>query len=149
MVDISKEIDIDAAPDKVFAYLADFRRHHEWTTPGHNVVITPASDGPTAVGSHFDSVGHQMGEQRDKLEVTEFVPGSRLAYDATMKDGNSMRHTFELASSGRGTRLTKRYRSLKSNLTARLATPLQEIIMRRMMAGDVKRIKARMEQPAP
>ncbi|HEX5369670.1 MAG TPA: SRPBCC family protein, partial [Dehalococcoidia bacterium] len=95
-MNVVRETDIAAPAAKVYEYLLDFRRHSQWTTPGHSVKITAASDGPTVVGSVFDSEGHQFGAQRDRLEVTELVPNRKLVYEATMKDGTRLRHTLEM-----------------------------------------------------
>jgi uncharacterized protein YndB with AHSA1/START domain len=147
-MNIVKEADISAPPEKVYEYLLDFRRHSEWTTPGHGVHITPDHEGPTVVGSTFVSEAHQFGSQRDLLKVTELLPNQRIVYEVTMKDGNTFRHTLELQPSGTGTHLKKHFQTLKLSLASKLALPLAAIIAPRLAAGDVERIKARLEQPS-
>ncbi len=93
-MNVVKVAEIDAPPEEVYAYLLDFPRHPEWTTPGHDVRITPADPGPVAVGSSFTSEAHQFGSQRDRIDVTELRPNRRIVYQVTMKDGNVFRHTW-------------------------------------------------------
>lgn len=140
--------DIAAPPEKVYAYLLDFSRHSEWTTPGHDVRITPASPGPVVVGSSFNSEAHQFGSQRDRITVTELTPNRRIVYEATMKDGTVFRHTLDLEPSGNGTHLSKRMETLKRSLMFKLMAPVGALMAPGMVARDVERIKGRLEQPA-
>jgi uncharacterized protein YndB with AHSA1/START domain len=146
-MNIVKEADIAAPADKVYEYLLDFPSHGEWTTPGHGVQIRPTSAGPTSIGSTFISEAHQFGSQSDQITVTELVPNQRIVYEVVMKDSNAFRHTLELRPSGNGTHLTKRFQSLKLTLLSKLTLPLGWVVAPRLMAGDVKRMKARLEQP--
>ena len=144
-MNIVKEIDISAPPERVYEYLLDFPRHSEWTTPGHGVQIKPTSSGPTAVGSTFESNAHMFGAQHDLLNVTELVPNRRIVYEATMKNGDTFRHTFELQPSGSGTHLGKRFQTMSLALISKLKLPLGYLIAARLTAGDVQRIKANLE----
>jgi uncharacterized protein YndB with AHSA1/START domain len=147
-VNIVKESDIEASPQMVYDYLLDFTRHSEWTTPGHAVHITADAQGPTVVGSMFTSEAHQFGSQKDRIEVTELVPNRRIVYGVTMKDGNTFRHTLDIEGSGNSTHLRKRFETLNLNLISKLTMPMGWIVAPRMMAGDVERMKARIEHPA-
>jgi uncharacterized protein YndB with AHSA1/START domain len=147
-VSVSKEIDISAPPDQVYAYLSDFTRHSEWTTPGHGVHITPDADAPAAVGSTYTSEAHQFGAQRDKVRVTELDPGRRIVYEATMKNGSSFRHMFDLSPNGAGTHLTKRFEGVKLGLMDKLTYPLaSRMIAPGLLKGDLERIKSHCEAP--
>jgi uncharacterized protein YndB with AHSA1/START domain len=148
-MNIVKEADVNAPPEKLYEYLLDFSRHSEWTTPGHGVHITATSAGPTVVGSVFDSEAHQFGSQRDRLNVTELTPNRRIVYEVTMKNGDMFRHTFDLEPAGTGTRLSKRFESLKLSLASKLLSSIAgAFIAPKLLAGDVERIKARVETPA-
>jgi uncharacterized protein YndB with AHSA1/START domain len=148
-MDITKEIDIAAPPEAVYEYLRDFTRHSEWTTPSHGVSITADDQALAAVGSRFTSDAHQMGAQHDRLNVTELVPPRLIVYEVTMKDGNTFRHTFEIEARQGGTHLKKRFQSLKLSLLSKLmALVAATFLAPRLLAGDVERIKERMERPA-
>jgi uncharacterized protein YndB with AHSA1/START domain len=145
-MNILKEADIAAPPEKVYEYLIDFPRHAEWTTPGHGVKITPASEGPTTVGSVFNSDAHQFGAQRDRINVTELTPNRRIVYEVTMKDGNTFRHTLEMQPTGNGTHFTKRFQTLNLTLFSKLTLPIGMMVAPRMVGHDVERIKANLER---
>ncbi len=147
-MDVVREADIAAPPQKVYEYLVDFPRHSEWTTPGHGVRITAAVPGPAAVGSSFNSVAHQFGSQQDRISVTELTPNSRIVYEATMKDGSLFRHTFTMEPSGSGTHLTKRFQSVRLSLPMKLFSPMGSLMAPKTVTGDLERIKARLEQSA-
>lgn len=148
-MNIVKEADISAPPEKVYEYLLDFRRHSEWTTPGHGVHITPDNEGATAVGSTFISEAHQFGSQRDRISVIELSPNQRIVYEAAMKNGDTFRHTLELQPSERGTHLIKRFQTLKLSLVSKLTMPIAAVIAPKLLAGDVERIRAQLEKPIP
>ncbi len=148
-MNVVKESEIAAPPEKVYEYLVDFPRHSEWTTPGHGVTIKPASEGPTAVGSAFECDAHQFGSQHDRISVTELDPARRIVYDVTMKDGSTFRHTFELQPSGTGTRLSKRFQSVKLKFPGSLFAPIAGLTLApASVQGDLDRIKAHLEQPS-
>ena len=148
-MNVVKTIDISVTPERVYSYLLDFPRHSEWTTPGHDVRIEPASEGATVVGSVFNSEGHQMGEQRDRLEVTELRPNHKLVYEATMKNGSKFRHTLELETTSAGTRLSKRFESLRIAFPGPLMAPfVATFILPKALEGDLRRMKANLENKA-
>ena len=108
--------------------------------------ITPASEGPTTVGSVFDSDAHQFGAQRDRINVTELTPNRRIVYEVTMKDGNTFRHTLEMEPAVNGTHFSKRFQTLNLTLFSKLTRPIGMIVAPRMVVHDVERIKANLER---
>ena len=147
-MNVVEETEIAATPEKVYEYLLDFRRHPEWTTPNHIVKISPISEGPTVVGSTFDSEGHQFGTQMDRLEVTELVPNRKIVYEATMKNGQRFRHTLEMQAATGGTRLSKRFESLKLTFSSSLLSPLvARLIIPKGLTGDLQRIRTNLANP--
>jgi uncharacterized protein YndB with AHSA1/START domain len=143
----TKETDIAAPPDKVYEYLADFSKHLEWTTPGHNVQIPDAPSGSAPVGASMRSTGHMFGSQQDQIKVEEMTPNQRIVYYVTMKNGDFFRQTMEIRPSGSGTHLTKSVDFLKMSMPSRLFMPVAMVIGPKILAGDVERIKERMEHP--
>ena len=65
---ISSSIHVNVPPAVAFVYVADLTRHNEWN-PG--LKVTAISEGPTTVGSRFQSVGHVMG--RDFGPIGDFT----------------------------------------------------------------------------
>ena len=87
-----KEVQINASPDEVFGYVADFTRHGEWAA--HDLKIEQTSEGAVGTGSTFTSWGHQGGRtSENNLVVKEFAPGQRLVFEAMGKEGR-YRHLF-------------------------------------------------------
>jgi uncharacterized protein YndB with AHSA1/START domain len=139
-----REAVVNAPVERVFAYLADFGRHHEWTQ--HPVRLEQTSPGALGPGTTFISRNRFLGRQlQDKLTVKEVVPSERLVYEAA-GDTGGFRHVFRLAAAAGGTRVTKEIETLRQTVIGRLLAPLFLIVAPRALAGDLQRIKARVEQ---
>jgi len=140
----TKELSINAPPDKVFDYVSDISRHPEWAA--HKLKIEPAATGSVGVGAKFNSVGHQMGmDSRDEVTVTEYSPSQRFSYEARSKEG-LFRHVIQLSAEGTGTRVAKSTEVVEASLMTKLMTPLIMFMAPGVLSGDLKRIKQRVEQ---
>jgi uncharacterized protein YndB with AHSA1/START domain len=95
---------VDRSPEDVYAYLADFSKHGEWSPKPFS--IEPISGGPTAVGSTFASVGWIPGDKdhANTVEVTAADPGKVLTFVAHDKGGD-FTNSFELSTEGSGTQV--------------------------------------------
>ena len=143
MASIERQTTIGAPAEKVFKYVADISRHGEWAA--HRLEIEQSSQGPIAVGSTFTSVGHEMGTHRGQVTVTEFVPSSKLVFEAE-DDTGRFRHHFLLQAEGGGTRLTKGVEPLRWSLMFKLLSPVATaFLFPRGLDGDLQRIKAKLE----
>ena len=93
-------IDVNRTPDEVFAYLADVRRHAEWSPKAYRV---EGIDGLVQLGSTFTSYGWVPKDphHRNDVEVTVFEPSRRLQFTAREK-GESFLNTYELRAGGSG-----------------------------------------------
>ena len=142
---IRKETVINSPPEKVFEYIADLSRHSEWGT--HQLKIESVSEGPTAVGSKFKSVGYQMGaDSHDDVTVVEYSPPQRFVFESSTKAGR-FRHAFDAQPEGDGTRLAKSFETLELSLMTKLMMPVIAITEPGLLTKDLQRIKARLEQP--
>ena len=141
---IERQTTINAPVADVFTYLADFPRHSEWAA--HSLQIQQTSEGPVGMGTTFTSVGHQMGrDHSDQVTITDFVPNSRIAFESVGEVGR-MRHHFLLQEEGGGTRLTKGGEVLRAALLVKLLTPILRFMIPASFEGDLKRIKAKLEE---
>jgi len=138
---VEKQTTIAAPSEKVFAYVADFKRHPEWS--GHGLRVT-GPDGPIAAGTTFSTESHQLGKQNDTVTVTEVVPGRRVAFETTGKAGR-VRHWFDVAQGSGGATLAKGMEFLKPSVSARLASPGIRLNLPRALAKDLERIKRLVE----
>ncbi|MDO8614480.1 MAG: SRPBCC family protein [Dehalococcoidia bacterium] len=140
---IERQITINASPEQVYRYVSDIARHPEWA--GHDLKIESTSPGPVAVGSTFTSIGHQMGEHKAQVRVTELQPNSSVVFEAEDDTGH-FRHYFRLQAGDGGTLLTKGSDPLRLSLMLKLLMPIGRLYMvPRGLDGDLRRIKARLE----
>ncbi len=91
-------IDVSPPPEVVFGYLADFRRHGEWATSLVSVTQTAVGNAD-GIGARYAAVERSSDPVRDGWrgriprrreatsfsEVTELVPGKRIAWVAHPK----------------------------------------------------------------
>jgi uncharacterized protein YndB with AHSA1/START domain len=138
------EIEINAVPQRVFDYVADLTRHGEWSA--HGLQVESLSPGATGAGSKYRSVGHQFGTNTNDVSVTEVASPQRFAFESTGKEGR-FRHTFELQPAGSGTQVTKSFQILKANGPLLFFQIFLPFISPRGLRADLRRIKARLEQP--
>jgi uncharacterized protein YndB with AHSA1/START domain len=144
-----RRIAVDAPPDAVFAYLANFPRHSEWAADP--LRIEKLSIGPVQQGTAFRSVGQERGvEHEQKVTITEFVPNERITFEAEAGFG-VVRHWFRIEPASVGVRLTKGTEELlRVKFPANLITHAWNwFVLPGALAGDLRRIKARLEQQAP
>ena len=143
---IERRVQIDAPVGRVYSYLADLPRHTEWAA--HPLKLTAASAGPTATGSRFESVGHMMGKDfHDEVTVTELKENSLISFEV-VSGNNLLRHRFTMRPSGSGTDLTKSMEALKAGFPFAVVAPVLALTgaLAQGLAGDLARIKARVEQ---
>lgn len=141
----SQTITINAPAENVFAYVADISRHGEWGNPGQKLSVQKTSEGPIGVGSTFASTGQQFGTQNDTVKITEYVPNSRVAYQA---EGNAglIEHTFDLKPAGEGVEVTKTFEALKPKFPLNVLKPIvYNFIQPGALKSDLERIKANVE----
>ena len=96
---------VNRPPDDVFAYLADVRRHHEWSPKAYRV---EGIEGPVQLGSTFTSYGWvpKDADHRQDVEVTAFDPPRRLQFTSREK-GENFLNTYVLTQQGTGTKVDR------------------------------------------
>ena len=99
-------VDIDRAPEEVFAYVDDLSRHHEWQEDliGSRVL----TEGPTRVGTKVVDSRKLGGSVREvEYEIIERDPPRRSAFRGTSGPIRPVGTvTFEPLDGGSRTRLT-------------------------------------------
>ena len=147
-LDVRREIVIGVPRQAVWDYLADFKRHTEWSEPAQNLRIEPP--GEVRVGATFKSVGRELAHDwHNVATITEVIPGERLEFVAE-HDGSAWRNYFEIAADAKGgTLLVKGERFVSAtfpmNIVVSLLSPWLNAETRRIFELDLKRIKARLE----
>jgi len=99
MAVISRSADIETSPERAYNYLADVKNHADWGQ--HNLEVTRDGDGPIAVGSKWETVGHQFGDQPGTVTLTELVPNKKIVYDSDGKVGH-FQHSFTIEPAANG-----------------------------------------------
>jgi uncharacterized protein YndB with AHSA1/START domain len=99
------QVDVRRPPDEVFAYLADVRRHAEWSPKPYRV---EGLDGPVALGTKFTSYGWvpRDPDHRNDVEVVEYDPPRALAFSSAEQDERFV-NTFTLTPTKDGTRVER------------------------------------------
>jgi uncharacterized protein YndB with AHSA1/START domain len=144
MAAIERQTTVNATQEEVFLYLSDVGKHADWAQ--HGLEVTRAGDGPIAVGSKWETVGHQFGAQPGTVILTELQPNERIVYESDGKVGH-FRHAFTMQASDGGTLITKSMEPLEvRNLPLKVLGPVvRGFIAPKGLDGDLSRIKAKLE----
>lgn len=101
----SAAIEIHAAPEAVFAYVADPARHGEWSA--NELRVEPVDDSAVGVGKKYRS--HALARGRAfhaEWSVTEFSPPTLFAFSGKDETGR-FSHRFVFEKIADGTRVTR------------------------------------------
>jgi len=142
---IERQTSIKASNAAIFGYLSDVAKHPDWAA--QQLEVTRKSTGPIEVGSAFETVGHQFGEQPGTVTITELVPNSKIVYESDGKVGH-FRHGFVIKDNGDGTSLvTKTMEPLEvKSLPLKVLGPIvRGFIAPKGLDGDLARIKEKLE----
>ena len=142
---ISRSTEVQTSPEKAYNYLVDVTHHADWGQ--HNLEVTRDGDGPIAVGSKWETVGHQFGDQPGTVTLTELTPNEKIVYDSDGKVGH-FRHAFSIEPAASGSiKLTKTMEPLEvRNIPLKILGPLvRGFIAPKNLDGDLSRIKAKLE----
>jgi uncharacterized protein YndB with AHSA1/START domain len=141
-LDVEVAVEIERPSERVWAFVSDLERLPKWLEEFEAVV--KESDGPVGKGTVYRytlAPGHRSAT----LEVVEWQPGRRLAWDGpplrSRGGGARPRGFFEVTATGeRGTSLVSRY---QPELTGTLALmrPAIKRWLRRQRTADARRLK--------
>jgi len=135
---------VERSREEVFDYLTRVDRHGEWSPKPWRVEGEP---GPLGPGARFVSHGWIPGDKdhRNEVEVTEFVPPSRIAWAATEKEGRFV-STFVLTDEGSGTRVERTFEFPQPRGFVRIVFPLiRATIVKPNFSKGVNMLRRRLE----
>jgi len=98
---------VNATPEAVFEPLGNLERHSTWSIKQYKA--TKTSEGPVGIGTTFDSFGWLPGKGKEylnKVTITAYDPGKRLAFDATYEAG-TVPSNYVLTSENGGTKVER------------------------------------------
>ncbi len=140
-------IEIDRAPEEVFAYLDQLERHGEWQDAIVNTTVQ--TEGPTRVGSRATDTRRIPGGQREfTYEITEHDPPRRTSFrgqDGPVRPVGTV--TVEPAKDGSSSRVTLEF-DLKGHGFGKVLAPLARRDARKRIPRDQARLKERLEAGA-
>jgi uncharacterized protein YndB with AHSA1/START domain len=146
-VDVTTQVEIDRPRAEVAAFASDLDRTTQWY---RNITsVDWQTPRPARVGSRVAFQARFLGRRLAyTYEVRELVPGERLVM-GTRQGPFPMEttYTWEDTPSG-GTRMTLRNRGEPAGF-GRLAGPMTAAAMRRANRGDLRALKAILEQRRP
>ena len=108
MTKLTKSIEIEASPEKVWAFLSDIEKLNEITKGFQEIEIT--SKGPLGVGSTGHIVGKAGGSQMEMdMEITEFEKNKKTVMRTIGGSKLKVQYTDILEPTAKGTKLTRTF----------------------------------------
>jgi uncharacterized membrane protein len=102
-------VDVNAPAAGVYAYLADFPRHREWSSARMSELkqVTP---GPVGIGSEFEAAETVPAKVVTHSRITGLEPHRRIAWHSWFGKQMAADWEFELTENGGTTHLVQRSR---------------------------------------
>ncbi len=142
MATMEFQVQINAPPEEVFAYLSELEKHPEWS---HCMEIKKNSEGAVGVGAIYRSKGKNFGiTANETVEVTEHQPNERFAWQTTGAVGMKFGWSFEMRPQGGGTLLIERF-DPPSGVVGSLINTLAGSSTRKAMQEGLANIKGKLE----
>src|SRR4051794_11527169 len=145
--DLTVDIAIDAPRDRVAAYAVDYTNDPEWIGAIREARLV--TEPPFGVGAQVERTGSFLGKPLQYVnEVIELVPNERLVMKS-VKAPFPMTVTYEFEEQDEGTSLMRIRTIGDASGMYKLAGPLLDRAVKRGVAGDLKRLKERLEADGP
>ena len=105
MAKLTKSIEIEASPEKVFAFLTDIEKLNEIAKG--DVEFKQTSKGPWKVGTTMHWISRQGGQKVDAdMEVTEFEKNKKATVSTVGASKLKLKQTCAVEPTAKGTKLT-------------------------------------------
>jgi uncharacterized protein YndB with AHSA1/START domain len=146
MPTLESQIRIDAPPEAVFDYLADFSKHPDWAS--HPLTVEAETGVAAVAGSTLTSTAQFIGQHKARITVVASDRPGRLVFDVA-DDSGRYRHTISVRPDGNGSLLTKSVTMTGGSIVNKaLGRVLMPLVGKKIIKQDVQRIKARLESPS-
>ncbi len=139
-------IDIEAEASEVYAYLADFPRHRDWSS-ARMTALKQLTPGPVAVGSEFEASETVPAKLVTRSRITALEPGRRIAWHSESRNLMAVDWEVDIIDHGGKTRLVQQSRWQPAN--AVIAIYLRLVRRRQVPVENLhslERIKAALEK---
>ena len=139
-------IDIEAEASGVYAFLADFPRHREWSS-ARMAGLKQLTPGPVKVGTEFEASETVPAKVVTRSRITVLEPGRRIAWHSWFGKLMAADWEFEVIDKGVRTRLVQRSRWQPGNAVMGV---YHRFVRRRQIPVEnqhsLERIKAALEK---
>lgn len=140
------KIDVQAAPEAVFDYLADVSRHTEWANPKSSMTMEDVSGGAPGAGHTYRSTGIFTGKKVSAdIEVTAFERPRHFALRTDQhQEGKKdvwYENDYELSANAGGTTVVKTLTGGLNPLIFFIAGPA----IRKDAMASLRNLKAKVE----
>lgn len=140
----SISLNINASPEKLFAYLADFTRHAEWSSNVRTIDLIAGEAGK--VGAEYRAGEDVPRNLTSFARVTELRAPNLIAWESTDNRVFKTNWTFEIAREGNGSRLTQTVTFHPLNFLANIILYLFRVPrVEQENRASLERIRQRME----
>ncbi len=142
-------IEVACPPEEAFSFVARdyFENHARWDPDV--IELRKLTEGPVGVGTRGQELRRFGTTQRIEFEVTEYVPGRRLA----LRDAPGiffLHRSYDFEPLPRGTRVTFTFSVSPRTLPGRLLLPVISRLIRRTVTRNIAgRLKALLDSRAP
>ena len=144
MTDVQVETIIRRPTGEVAGYAMNPENDRSWI--GALTEVNVLTEGPVGEGTRVERVAQFLGERIEYVnEIVEYAPPARLRMQS-VKAPFPMTVDYEFAETDAGTLVRIRTGGNASGFY-KLAGPLLDRAVRKGVAGDLKRLKAILEQP--
>jgi uncharacterized protein YndB with AHSA1/START domain len=137
-------IDIAAAPETVYRYLADFTRHSEWSMSV--ATLEQLTPGPIGVGTEFKSSETIPQEFVSFAKITALDAPTRIAWEATDHQVFRTEWEFEISPNAGGTHLAQRVTFYPISSLGNEFLPMRELQVEPENLKSLNRIKSILER---
>jgi uncharacterized protein YndB with AHSA1/START domain len=140
----SWSVSINAEPEKVYSYVADFSKHPEWSMD--DMKIDAETPGALAVGSRYRAVGHLLGKPNPStVSVTALDPPKSLEFEAEDKRAITG-HVITFTPESGGTKVTRQIFGVKQPALGPLLLVLFKGAVNKNFNGALAKLKVNLEK---
>ncbi len=135
---------MNATPEKIFAYLADFTRHSEWSSNVRTIELVAGEAGK--VGAEYRAGESVPRNLTSFARVAELRAPTLIAWESTDHKVFRTNWTFEIARDGDGARLTQSVAFHPLNFFANIILYLFRVpVVEKENRASLERIRQRIE----
>lgn len=140
----SVSLDINAPPEKIYAYLIDFSRHAEWSSNVTEIKLVRGETG--RVGAEYESTEDIPRPMTTYAQITALRAPNLIEWQATDKRVFKTNWTFEIEKQNGGSRVTQKVTFQPLNFFANIILYVFRVpVVEKENRASLERVRQRME----